>query len=98
MSGEPGDLATMPTIRVNGIDIRYEVHGTQGWGPEPRGDESVPIVLTHGFAGPIDNWRPELLPLAAKRTVVLYDVRGHGQTSVPADAGEYSMAVFAADL
>ncbi|MDO8617043.1 MAG: alpha/beta hydrolase [Dehalococcoidia bacterium] len=97
--GEPRDVATMSTIRVNGIDIRYEILGPSlspvAQGPSP---ETVPLVLTHGFAGPIDNWRPELLPLAEKRTLVLYDVRGHGRTSVPADEGEYSLPAFAADM
>lgn len=79
----------MPTVHVNGIDIWYETHGA---GP------SQPLVLTHGFAGPIDNWRPEILPLAQKRALVLYDVRGHGRTSVPPDAAQYSLPGFASDL
>ena len=79
----------MPKTHVNGIDIRYEVLGSGG---------KVPLVLTHGFAGPLDCWRPEILPLAEKRTLVLYDVRGHGQTTVPPDAAGYSIPTFAADL
>jgi 3-oxoadipate enol-lactonase len=79
----------MPTIRLNGIDLWYETHGS---GP------GIPLVLTHGFAGPIDNWRPEILPLAEKRPLFLYDVRGHGRTSVPPDATQYSLPGFAADL
>ncbi len=86
----------MPTIRVNGIDIWYEVHKPSvAQGPSP---ERIPLVLTHGFAGPIDNWRPEILPLAEKRPLFLYDVRGHGRTSVPEDPAEYSLPGFAADL
>ncbi len=79
----------MPNVRGNGIDIYYELLGS---GP------GKPLVLTHGFAGPIDDWRPELLPLAEKRTLVVYDVRGHGRTSVPEDPEEYSLPLFAADL
>ena len=79
----------MPTFRANGIDIYYELHGPV---------DGVPLVLTHGFAGPVDDWRPEILPLAQDRTLVLYDVRGHGRTSVPADPEAYSLPVFAADL
>jgi len=79
----------MSFVRVNGIDIWYEVHGS---GP------GRPLVLTHGFAGPIDNWRPEILPLAQKRALVLYDVRGHGRTSAPPDAAQYSLPGFASDL
>ncbi|MBI2913226.1 MAG: alpha/beta fold hydrolase [Chloroflexi bacterium] len=79
----------MPTVRANGIDIYYETHGS---GP------GRPLVLTHGFAGPVDDWRPEILPLAQDRTLVLYDVRGHGRTTVPPDPEAYSLPVFAADL
>ena len=86
----------MPTARVNGIDIRYELLGPPaGQGPGP---DRTPIVLTHGFAGPLDDERPDLLPLADKRTLVLYDVRGHGRTTVPPDPADYSMPQFAADL
>jgi pimeloyl-ACP methyl ester carboxylesterase len=79
----------MPTVSANGIDIRYEVLG-------PRG--GTPLVLTHGFAGPVDNWLPELAPLIEKRAVIMYDVRGHGRTSVPERRDAYSMPTFAADL
>ncbi len=79
----------MPTIHANGIDIRYEVL---------RSAAGTPLVLTHGFAGPLDAWGSEVLPLAEKRTLVRYDVRGHGRTSVPRDREAYSMPIFAADL
>lgn len=63
-------------------------------GPEGR----TPLVLTHGFAGPVDNWLPELGPLIEKRVVIMYDVRGHGRTTVPESLDAYSMPTFAADL
>lgn len=64
----------MPTVHANGINIWYERLGPA---------EGTPLVLSHGFAGPSGHWRPEVLPLTEKRPVVLYDVRGHGLTSVP---------------
>jgi pimeloyl-ACP methyl ester carboxylesterase len=64
-------------------------------GPSP---EQTPLVLTHGFVGPVDSWLPELAPLIEKRTVIMYDVRGHGRTSVPQDRDAYSLPTFAADL
>src|SRR6266540_214008 len=64
----------MSSVRANGIDIWYEILGSS---------PGRPLVLTHGFAGPSTQWKPEILPLAEKRTLVLYDVRGHGRTSVP---------------
>ncbi len=79
----------VPTLRANGIQIYYELHG---------GGPGAPLVMTHGFAGPTDHWRQEVLPLAAGRTLLLYDVRGHGRTEVPQDPSQYSLPTFAADL
>jgi 3-oxoadipate enol-lactonase len=79
----------MPAVHANGIDIWYERLGPA---------DGTPLVLTHGFAGPSQQWRPELLPFAEKRPLVLYDVRGHDRSTVPPDAADYSMRIFAADL
>ena len=79
----------MPTVRANGIDIRYEVLGPGG---------GTPLVMTHGFAGPLDHWLPELAPVAERRPLIVYDVRGHGRTTAPAEREAYSMPQFAADL
>lgn len=76
-------------LRANGIEIYYEIHGG---GPGP------PLVMTHGFAGPTDHWRHEAVPLAADRTLLLYDVRGHGRTEVPQEPSQYSLPTFAADM
>jgi pimeloyl-ACP methyl ester carboxylesterase len=81
----------VPIVHANGIDIWYERLGLD----DP---ERLPLVLTHGFAGPSRQWRPELLPFAEKRPLVLYDVRGHDRSTVPPDPADYSMPVFAADL
>ncbi len=79
----------MPVVRVNGIDVRYETFGPSG---------GTPLVLTHGFAGPLDDWLPELIPLTQRRRLVLYDVRGHGRTTAPAEPEVYSLPLFASDL
>lgn len=79
----------MPTIHANNINIRYE-----RLGPEA----GTPLVLTHGFAGPLDQWIDEVRPLAEKRPLLMYDVRGHGRTTVPPDPTDYSIPTFAADL
>ena len=78
----------MPTIRVNGIDIWYEL--SDGHGPA--------LVLTHGFAGPTTNWRPIIDDFRTRFRLLLYDVRGHGRTTVPDDPSAYSVPQFAADL
>jgi pimeloyl-ACP methyl ester carboxylesterase len=80
----------MPTVNANGIDINYEVLGDDRPG--------TPLVMTHGFASNFSFWLPDLVPLAEKRRLIVYDVRGHGKTSVPESIDAYSMATFAADL
>ncbi len=80
----------MPHVTANGIDIYYEVLG--------EGLPGTPVVMTHGFAGPFRQWRPEIDPLGETRPLVLYDVRGHDRSTVPPDVSAYSMPVFAADM
>jgi 3-oxoadipate enol-lactonase len=98
----------MPTITANGIDIRYELLGTDlpspahGRGTSAEGGlregPVYPLVLAHGFASGLDTWIDEVRPLADERPLLMYDVRGHGQTTVPPDPADYSMPAFAADL
>jgi len=76
----------MPILAANGIDICWEQHGV-----------GSPLVMTHGFTGSTEEWRLQVLPLAAGRQLLLYDVRGHGRTTAPEDASAYSIETFAAD-
>ena len=92
--GRPSGIITPVTteltkLRANGIDIYYERHGPA---------QGVPLVMTHGFAGPTDSWRDEPRALSEERPLLLYDVRGHGRTEVPQGPEEYSIPTFAADL
>jgi pimeloyl-ACP methyl ester carboxylesterase len=77
----------MPTARVNGIDIWYDFAG-----------EGPPLVLTHGFAGPTGGWPPIVETLRDRFKLLLYDVRAHGTTGMPADPSTVTMPQFAADL
>lgn len=80
----------MPYADVNDIKIWYEIRGQQ--------HKTTPLVMTHGFAGPSRQWWPEIEVFAEKRTLLLYDVRGHDRTTVPPDVESYSMPQFASDL
>jgi len=80
----------MPTVRANDIDIYYELHG-------PARAGQPPLVLAHGFSGSTEEWRHLVLPLAVRRQVLLYDVRGHHLTAAPEDPEQYSIETFAAD-
>lgn len=78
----------MAVARVNGIDIWYERSG--GGGPA--------LVMTHGFAGPTVGWTPIIDDFRRHFDLVLYDVRAHGNTGMPADPATVSVPQFAADL
>jgi pimeloyl-ACP methyl ester carboxylesterase len=78
----------MPTARVNGIDVNYEVHGT-----------GTPLVLAHGYTASLEMWREQVPAFSSKYQLVIYDTRGHGKTTAPAEMDAYDMARgYAADL
>jgi pimeloyl-ACP methyl ester carboxylesterase len=66
----------MPTARVNGVDLHYELTGS---GP--------PLVLVHGSWGDHDNWAPVVPALAESFQVLAYDRRGHSASERPAGQG-----------
>jgi pimeloyl-ACP methyl ester carboxylesterase len=80
----------MPKIHANGIDIWYDLLGPTG---------APQIVLTHGWRGCTADWPPGMLDgLAERHRLLVYDVRGHGNTTAPDDPGAYSMPAYAQDL
>jgi pimeloyl-ACP methyl ester carboxylesterase len=66
---------------LNGIEINYEVHG-----------EGTPLVLAHGYTASLEMWREQVPALSSKYQLIIYDTRGHGGTTAPADMERYSMA------
>lgn len=74
----------MPVIHVNGIDLHYETMG--------RGE---PLLFIHGLGSSGRDWQPQIDFFSRDYQVVVFDVRGHGQSSRP--PGPYSMALFATD-
>lgn len=65
------DIATKK-VRIGDIDMAYKIIG--------RGD---PILLISGFAAPLDFWGPILLKeLGSNHTVITFDIRGIGNTSI----------------
>ena len=58
--------------------------------------EGDPVVLLHGYAQTSHMWRPLMTELARTHTVIAPDLRGIGQSSIPADG--YTKAVMAQDI
>jgi pimeloyl-ACP methyl ester carboxylesterase len=73
------------TATLHGRPVSYVQAGT---GPV--------LLLIHGMAGSIENWREVIQPLARAHTVVAPDLPGHG-SSAPG-AGDYSLGALAAEL
>ena len=77
----------MPTLSANGISLYYEEQG-----------QGFPVLLTHGYAANSHMWEPQVEALSARYRLILWDMRGHGQTDSPADPSQYSEAATMEDL
>ncbi len=66
---------------------------------ETYGEHSKPaVVLLHGFTGSTATWRTLAAGLQDRYYVVLFDLWGHGQSSIPSDISAYDMSHQTADL
>src|SRR5258707_15291065 len=79
--------AVMPTIDRDGVKIYYEVHGS---GPT--------LLLTHGYSSTSAMWQGQVQALSRDHKLVLWDMRGHGQSDYPDDPLSYSEALTVADM
>jgi pimeloyl-ACP methyl ester carboxylesterase len=77
----------MPKIKRDGVGIYYEVHGN---GP--------PLLLTHGYSSTSAMWQGQVAALSKHHKLVLWDMRGHGQSDYPDEASAYSEALTVADM
>src|SRR3954468_12626719 len=77
----------MPKLDRDGVNIYYEVHGS---GP--------PLLLTHGYSSTSGMWQGQIAALSRHHTLVLWDMRGHGQSDYPENQTAYSEALTVADI
>ena len=76
----------MPKVKVNDIEMYYEVHG-----------EGTPLVMIQGFASSSEAWSKLIIEhLSQSHKVIINDNRGTGQTSCPDT--EYSIQLMAEDI
>jgi pimeloyl-ACP methyl ester carboxylesterase/uncharacterized RmlC-like cupin family protein len=61
-------------VTVNGVKLHYL---------QSSGGTETPIVLLHGYAQTSHMWRPLMLKLAARHTVIAPDLRGAGASGKP---------------
>jgi pimeloyl-ACP methyl ester carboxylesterase/ketosteroid isomerase-like protein len=77
----------VPTIDRDGVSIHYEAHGS---GPA--------ILLSHGYGATCRMWDTQVAALSDRYRVILWDMRGHGQSGDPADGSLYSQALTVGDM
>ena len=74
----------------DGVRIAYDVR------PGPA--DALPLLLTHGYGSSLAMWAPNLDSLSARRTVISWDMRGHGESDSPDDPAAYSHALTVEDM
>jgi pimeloyl-ACP methyl ester carboxylesterase len=77
----------VPLLDRDGVDIYYEDHGH---GP--------PILLSHGYGATCRMWNEQIAALVARHRVIVWDMRGHGQSDDPTDPAAYSEALTVEDM
>ena len=81
----------MPTAKINGVEIHYEVAG-----------EGPPVVWLHGLGGSIAQERTEgggIDGLARRGfRLIMYDARGHGTSGFTEDEADYTWEAHARDM
>ena len=83
----------MPTFDRDGVPIHYEVHGPR------ENDSNMPaILLSHGYGATCRMWDGQVAAFADRYRLVLWDMRGHGQSGDPSDPALYSHALTVGDM
>src|SRR5450432_3355241 len=77
----------MAKLNRNGVAIHYEVHGN---GP--------PILLSHGYSATCRMWDGQIAAFKDRYKIIVWDMRGHGESDYPADPAAYSEALTVADM
>ncbi|WP_369720331.1 alpha/beta fold hydrolase [Bradyrhizobium sp. LLZ17] len=77
----------MPWVDRDGVGIYYEVHG-----------DGPPLLLTHGYSSTSAMWHGQVEALAKDHQLILWDMRGHGQSDYPDDPKAYSEALAVGDM
>jgi pimeloyl-ACP methyl ester carboxylesterase len=72
----------MPKLDRDGVKIHYEVHGS-----------GTPLLLTHSFSSTSAMWQGQIEELSKHHKLILWDMRGHGQSDYLTEPSAYSEAL-----
>ena len=77
----------MAYLDREGVRIYYEAHG-----------EGPAVLLSHGYSATSGMWTDQIEALKGSYRVVVWDMRGHGQSDSPGDPEAYSEAKTVEDM
>jgi pimeloyl-ACP methyl ester carboxylesterase len=77
----------MARLDRNGVGIHYETHGN---GP--------PILLSHGYSATCRMWDGQIAAFKDRYKIIVWDMRGHGESDYPTDPAAYSEVLSVADM
>jgi pimeloyl-ACP methyl ester carboxylesterase len=77
----------VPLLDRDGVKIYYEDHG-----------HGSPILLSHGYSATCRMWNEQIAALVARNRVIVWDMRGHGESDDPDDPAAYSAALTVEDM
>jgi pimeloyl-ACP methyl ester carboxylesterase len=86
-AGEGTEETVMARLDRDGVAIHYEEHGQ---GPA--------ILLSHGYSATCRMWDGQIAALKDRWRVIVWDMRGHGQSDYPTDPAAYSEAATVGDM
>ena len=78
----------MPYLDRDGVKLYYEVH--MGNGP--------PLLLSHGYSSTSAMWAGQIAALSKNFKLIIWDMRGHGNSDYPEDQSAYSEAHTVKDM
>ncbi len=84
-------VGTMATINRDGVSVYYERHPSQR-------DDARTIRLSHGYSATAGVWRGQIDALTRTLGLIVWDVRGHGQSDPPEDLDQYTEALTIGDM
>lgn len=77
----------MAKLDRGGVTLDYEVHGS-----------GSPLILTHGYSSTSAMWHGQIDALSRHHKLILWDMRGHGESDYPDDPAAYSEAHTVGDI
>ena len=77
----------MAKLDRDGVKIHYEVHGK---GPA--------LLLSHGYSSTCRMWDGQIAALKDRYQVIVWDMRGHGESDYPSDPRKYSEVLTVGDM